>query len=216
MRPHVLARGRRGKEGPGPSGQLPAWPLASGVALLPPAARVQGVAQAVPDKVDGEDAQGDGDTGEDDGVLAGDEDPEAAAEGVGEHSAPLGGGGAGPEPDGQRDPGAVDYAREDVPTELVLAQEVRPAGRRELAGEVLLERVVGCDQGRKDSHQDEDAHDDRPGEGEAVGEEGAPEVFPAAPRLDAGGSNRILLGLRLGHLSTSPWGRGPRRGCRRR
>src|ERR671933_1687381 len=108
MRPHVLARGRRGKEGPGPSGQLPAWPLASGVALLPPAARVQGVAQAVPDKVDGEDAQGDGDTREDDGVLAGDEDPEAAAEGVGEHSAPLGGGGAGTEPEeGER--GHVQY-----------------------------------------------------------------------------------------------------------
>src|SRR5829696_9657006 len=64
---------------------------------LTPAPRVQGVAQAVPDKVHGEDREGDGDTGEDDGVLALDEYAVAGAEGVGEHSAPLGGGGAGAE-----------------------------------------------------------------------------------------------------------------------
>src|ERR671911_276685 len=61
---------------------------------LSPVARVEGVAQPVPDEVDGEDAEGDSDAGEDDGVLALDEDPEAAAEGVGQHCAPLGGGGA--------------------------------------------------------------------------------------------------------------------------
>jgi len=58
---------------------------------------VEGVAQAVAYKVHGEDGEGDGDTGEDDGVLALQEDPEAATEGVGEHRAPLGGGGAGAE-----------------------------------------------------------------------------------------------------------------------
>src|SRR5918998_1798211 len=66
-------------------------------ALLRPAARVQGVAEAVSDEVDGEDAQGDGYAGEDDGVLTGDEDAEAAAKGVGEHRAPLGRRSAGAE-----------------------------------------------------------------------------------------------------------------------
>src|SRR5215212_4154562 len=64
---------------------------------LSPAARVQSVAQAVADKVHGENGEGDSDTGKDDGVLALDEDAVAGAEGVGEHRAPLGGGGAGAE-----------------------------------------------------------------------------------------------------------------------
>src|SRR5215212_2582831 len=60
---------------------------------LTPAPRVQGVAQAVPDKVHREDREGDGDAGEDDGVLALDEDAVAGAEGVGKHRAPFGRGG---------------------------------------------------------------------------------------------------------------------------
>src|SRR5215213_2221001 len=64
---------------------------------LSPAARVQSVAQAVADKVHGENGESDSDAGEDDGVLALDEDAVAGAEGVGEHRAPLGGGGAGAE-----------------------------------------------------------------------------------------------------------------------
>ena len=58
-------------------------------APLPPAARVQGVAQAVPDKVHGEDGEGYSDAREDNGVLALDEDAEPAAEGD------VGGGGHG-------------------------------------------------------------------------------------------------------------------------
>src|SRR3712207_5082014 len=79
--------------GPGSPGE----PLDRARALLPPVAGVQGVAQAVPDEVDGEYAQGDGDAGDDEGVVAVDEDPVAATEGVGEHRAPPGGRGAGAE-----------------------------------------------------------------------------------------------------------------------
>src|SRR5215204_4211370 len=75
---------------------------------LSPVARVEGVAQPVPDEVDGEDAEGDSDAGEDDGVLALDEDAEPAAEGVGEHRAPLWGRGAGAEAE-ERERGDVQY-----------------------------------------------------------------------------------------------------------
>src|SRR5215216_41090 len=319
--------------------------------LLPSAARVQGVAEAVPDEVHGEDAEGDGDAGEDDRVLTLDKDPEAAAEGVGEHRAPLRGrcsgaeaqeregghvqyggregeGGLhdqgshairehageddlgvarpegalgldvvalpngddrrahdprylrnehdaysehrvwqarpehgddddgeqdaregqdhvheahqhrvgpaadvsghdpdygpharryrdGGEPGGERYPRAVDHPREDVPPQLVLAHEVCPTGWRELSGEILPQRVVRRDQGRKDGHQDEDAYNGRPEDRQAVRKERAQEVLPAAARLDAGGGYRVVLDLRLGHLSTSPGDRGSRRGCPR-
>jgi hypothetical protein len=62
---------------------------------LSPAAGVQGVAQAVPDEVHRENGEGYSDTWEDNGVLALDEDAEPAAEGVGEHRAPLWRWGAG-------------------------------------------------------------------------------------------------------------------------
>src|SRR5918997_257307 len=62
----------------------------TGAVRLPSAARVEGVAEPIADEVHREDGDGDGDAWEDDGVLAGHEDPVAAPEGVGEHRAPLG------------------------------------------------------------------------------------------------------------------------------
>src|SRR5215207_1933192 len=317
---------------------------------LSPAARVQSVAQAVADKVHGENGESDSDAGEDDGVLALDEDAVAGAEGVGEHRAPLGGGGAGAEakkgegcdvqdggregegglhykgghavwehpgednldipcskgalrldvvalahrdhcrahhprhlgdehdadgehgvsqarpkhgddhdgeqdagegeehvhqahqqrvgpasevagyhaddsphrcrdshggePGSQRDPCAVDHAREDVPAKLVLPEGMRSTGRGELLGELLLQRVVGRYEGREDGHEHEDADDYRSEDRQAVGEERPEEILPAAARLDAGSGYRVLLYLGLGHScpSTSPWDRAPRRG----
>src|SRR5829696_6123099 len=77
---------------------------------LYPAAGIQGVAQSVTDKVDSQDGKGYGDTGEDDGVLALDEDTEPAAESVGQHRAPLGGRSAGSEAQ-ERERGHVQYRR---------------------------------------------------------------------------------------------------------
>src|SRR3712207_1027671 len=62
---------------------------------LSTAAGVKGIAKSVTDKVHGEDGEGYSDAGEDDGVLALDEDAEPAAESVGQHRAPLWGRGAG-------------------------------------------------------------------------------------------------------------------------
>src|SRR5918994_5056962 len=63
--------------------------------LLSPVAGVKGIAKSVPDNVNGEDGEGYSDTWEDNGVLALEEDAEPAAEGVGEHRAPLWRWGAG-------------------------------------------------------------------------------------------------------------------------
>ena len=92
--------------------------------------------------------------------------------------------GHGGEPCCQRDPGAVDHAREDVAAELVLPEGMREARPRELALEVLGQGIVGRDERREDCHQDEDAYDDEPEEREPVGEEGSPEVLPAAAGLN--------------------------------
>src|SRR5215208_1515346 len=117
----------------------------------------------------------------------------------------------GRQPGRQRDPGAVDHAREDVAAQLVLTERVCQARPVELLGEVLIQRVVGCHDRREDGHQDKYGHDGRPEDRQPVGEEGSEEVFPAAARLDLADGRCVLLHLRLGHLSTSPWGRGRRR-----
>src|SRR5215218_11293702 len=114
--------------------------------MLSHATRVKGVAQAVTDEVNGEDGEGYSDTGEDDGVLALDEDAESRAEGVGEHRSPLGRRSAGAEAE-ERESGHVQYRRCERQCSLHYERRhaVRQYARKDDLGVACSEGPFGFD-----------------------------------------------------------------------
>jgi hypothetical protein len=61
--------------------------------------------------------------------------------------------------DGEGEACSPDDAGEDVAAEFVGAEPVRAGGRSEPVGEIESGRVIRCEQGGKERHQDESAHE---------------------------------------------------------
>src|SRR5690606_16561278 len=60
------------------------------------------------------------------------------------------------------DPSAPDHAGQHVAAEVVGAEGMRQRGRLQLHGGVLIDRVIGGDEGREECHRHEGAEDRKP------------------------------------------------------
>jgi len=88
----------------------------------------------------------------------------------------------------ERGAGTVDHARQDVPADLVGAEEVRRARRLAHQEEVGRLGTVGSEQGRKSCRRDEEQNHDR-------AEDGAPAPDQPAHRLAERAPRRAVFGL---------------------